>query len=204
MKYPKELEEYVREIAPGRLTSEISQMVEEKFSIKFSINSVRAFKKRHKITSGVDCRFHKGNIPANKGKPMPPEIYEKCKVSMFKKGNIPHNKMNVGDRTRTSDGYLIEKVSDTGTQRERFEFVHRMEWVKHYGPIPEGKKVSFLDGNKENCSIENLFLIDNDEHLEMIRRKLRFEDAELTAVGANIAKLNIATRRRKNGKDNQG
>lgn len=60
--------------------------------------------------------------------------------------------------------------------------------------------VSFLDGDKDNCNIENLFLIDNEINLEMNRRELRFDEAELTKVGRNIAKLNISARNRKKGK----
>lgn len=53
---------------------------------------------------------------------------------------------------------------------------------------------------KDNCNIENLFLIDNETNLEMNRRELRFDEAELTKVGRNIAKLNISARNRKKGK----
>lgn len=49
-------------------------------------------------------------------------------------------------------------------------------------------------------NIENLFLIDNETNLEMNRRELRFDEAELTKVGRNIAKLNISARNRKKGK----
>lgn len=58
----------------------------------------------------------------------------------------------------------------------------------------DGKMVSFLDGNKDNCSIENLFLTDNATNLEMNRQKLRFKNPELTAVGEKVARLNIAIR----------
>lgn len=102
--------------------------------------------------------------------------------------------------THTTDGYLIRKVQEDGTQRERFEFVHRAVWEEHHGEIPKGKMVSFLDGDKDNCNIENLFLIDNETNLEMNRRELRFDEAELTKVGRNIAKLNISARNRKKGK----
>lgn len=110
------------------------------------------------------------------------------------------DKMEVGEFTHTTDGYLIRKVQEDGTQRERFEFVHRAAWEEHHGEIPQGKMVSFLDGDKDNCNIENLFLIDNETNLEMNRRELRFDEAELTKVGRNIAKLNISARNRKKGK----
>ena len=42
-----------------------------------------------------------------------------------------------------------------------------------------------------------LFLIDNEENLEMNRSKLRFENPNLTETGLQIAKLAIAVRQRK-------
>lgn len=198
--YPKGMQDYIKSIAEGRTTKEIAKMVSKHFNIEFSEKQCRAYKKNHGIQSGVDAKFKKGHIPQNKGKPMSAEQYKKCKDTMFKKGNIPNNKMKVGEYTHTTDGYLIQKIKEKGTQQERFEFVHRRVWEKHNGPIPEGKMVSFLDGNKDNCAPENLILIDNSINLEMNRRKLRSNIQEVTKTGVHIAKLNIAIReRRSNG-----
>lgn len=57
--------------------------------------------------------------------------------------------------------------------------------------------VSFLDGDKDNCCIDNLVLLDNQENLEMNRSKLRFTDADFTKVGVAIAKLKVTVRQRK-------
>lgn len=196
-KYPKDMEEYVRSIAKGRKTSEISRMVSEHYGIAFTEKQCRNYKKNHGIASGVDCRFRKGQEPPNKGKPMSREQYEKCKATMFKKGNMPGNCLKVGDYTHTTDGYMVRKVKETGTQWERFEFVHRAVWEEHNGPIPAGKMVSFLDGDKDNCSIENLFLTDNEENLELNRSGLRFKNPEFTKAGIAVAKLKIAAKNRK-------
>jgi len=40
---------------------------------------------------GAKFRYAKGREPENKGKPMSKELYDKCKATMFKKGNEPHN-----------------------------------------------------------------------------------------------------------------
>ena len=196
-KYPEGMEEYVRSVAQGRKTEEIAEMVSLHFGIEFSASQCRAYKKNHDIVSGVDCRFRPGQEPPNKGKPMSHEQYKKCKATMFKKGQIPKNHMEVGEYTHTTDGYLIRKVQEKGTQRERFEFVHRAVWEEHNGPIPAGKMVSFFDGDKDNCNIENLFLTDNEEHLELNRSGLRFENPEFTKAGITVAKVRIAARNRK-------
>ena len=196
--YPEGMETFIRSIASGRTSEEIAEAVNEKYG-KGTITGkkVRVYKKNHGITTGVNTRFQKGHEPQNKGQKMSPEVYEKVKHTMFQKGHTPANKMEVGEFTHTTDGYLIRKVQEDGTQRERFEFVHRAVWEEHHGEIPKGKMVSFLDGDKDNCNIENLFLIDNETNLEMNRRELRFDEAELTKVGRNIAKLNISARNRK-------
>lgn len=74
---------------------------------------------------------------------MSSEQYEKCKATMFQNGHVPANKMKVGEYTYTTDGYLIQKVQEEGTQRQRFQFVHRAVWKKHYGSIPKGKIIIF-------------------------------------------------------------
>lgn len=202
-RYPFGMEDYIKSIAKGRRTNEIAKMVSEHFGIEFSQKECRVYNTNHNITSGVDCRFKKGNEPANKGKRMTKEQYEKCKATMFKKGNIPVNHIYIGEYTHTTDGYLIRKVKENGPQCERFEYVHRAIWEKNNGPIPKGKMVSFLDGNKDNCNIENLILIDNTENLEMNRSKLRFADPECTKTGLLIAKVKIAARQKKRSKKNE-
>lgn len=199
-KYPEGMEEYIRSIAKGKTTGEIAKAVSEHFGIEFSSSQCRTYRKNHDIVSGLDCRFKKGHEPANKGKKMSPETYEKCKATMFHKGRVAANRFKIGEYTHTKDGYLIRKVKKHGSQWERFELVHRKVWEEHNGPIPEGKMVSFLDGNKDNCNIENLVLIDNRENLELTRSKLRFSDAELTKAGVAVVKVKIAARKRRGKK----
>ena len=196
-KYPEGMGDYIKSIAEGRTTKEIAEMVSQRFGIEFTDRQCKTYKKNHGIISGVDCRFRVGHEPANKGKKMSPEQYEKCKGTMFKKGNIPKNKMKLGEYTHTTDGYLVRKIKDKGSQRERFEFVHRAVWEQYHGPVPEGKMVSFLDRNKDNCDIDNLVLIDNDENLELNRSRLRFSESERTKTGLTIAQMKIGMRKKR-------
>ena len=57
--------------------------------------------------------------------------------------------------------------------------------------------MTFLDGNKDNCEIENLVLVDRRENLELNQSGLRFSDAEFTKAGVTVAKIRVAARRRK-------
>ena len=56
--------------------------------------------------------------------------------------------------------------------------------------------VGFLDGDKDNCDIKNLVLIDNKENLELNRSRLRFDSPELTETGVLIAKVKIAAKQK--------
>ena len=197
-KYPEGMAEYVASIAEGKSTAELAEAVNRKYGAgTIGIQQMKAYKKNHGINTGLTGQFEPGHIPANKGKKMLPEVYEKLAPTMFKKGHVSENHMEVGEYTHTTDGYLIRKVKEHGTQRERFEAVHRAVWEKYNGPIPEGKIVTFLDGNKDNCEIENLVLVDRRENLELNQSGLRFSDAEFTKAGVTVAKIRVAARRRK-------
>jgi len=155
-KYPEGMEEFLKSIAEGKSTVELVDAVNKKYGAgTINVGQMKNYKGNHAIDTGLTGRFEPGYIPANKGKKMPPEVYTKAVPTMFRKGHVPANRMELGEYTHTTDGYLICKVRDHGTQRERFEFVHRRVWEDYYGPIPDGKMVSFLDGDKDNGSILN-------------------------------------------------
>ncbi|MEN3369982.1 MAG: hypothetical protein V7609_2125 [Verrucomicrobiota bacterium] len=35
--------------------------------------------------------------------------------------------------------------------------LHRLVWIEHHGPIPDGHQIMFRDGDRTNCAIENLY-----------------------------------------------
>lgn len=198
--FPEGTLEYVREIASGKSTAEITRLVNEKFGEGTATEKqIKAFKKNHDINTGLTGRFEKGHVPPNKGKKLTPEQYAKAAPTMFKKGHRPHNHKGLGEYSHTTDGYLIRKVSEKGLQRERWEFVHRAVWEENFGPIPEGMVVGFKDGNKDNVAPENLMLTTNREHLALTRLNLRFTEAELTEAGLAIVKVKIAAQDRRKG-----
>jgi hypothetical protein len=120
---------------------------------------------------GAKSRFSKGQTAYNKGKKwsdfMPEESQERSRKTQFKKSNIPQNWKPLGWERKTLDGYIEIKVRDEfGEKRvKNFELKHRLLWEQINGPIPEGMMVKFLDGNKENIVIGNLFLASKKENL---------------------------------------
>jgi len=78
--------------------------------------------------------------------------------TQFKKGQAPHNTKPIGHRSYR-DGYLVEKTE------KGFKFVHVLMWEAANGPVPKGLFVVFKDRNKANIALENLELIDRQEHM---------------------------------------
>ena len=110
------------------------------------------------IKGGIPHRYKKGHIPANKGIKMSPEVYDKIKVSMFKKGNRPANWKPDGSVVERIDSkgrkYLYYKVKDS-----HWILYHHKIWTDVNGPIPKGCILRFKDGDSMNCVFHNLELI---------------------------------------------
>ena len=117
------------------------------------------------IKGGMAYRFKPGHTPANKGTKMSPELYEKCKVSMFKKGNRPANWKPDGSVVERIDTegriYLYYKVKDS-----HWILYHHKIWTDQNGPIPSGCILRFKDGNSLNCVLENLELISMVDNMQ--------------------------------------
>lgn len=132
----------------------------ENFAYKRGVYKSEAWK------TFTNCgKFSKGDIPVNKGKRMPKDVYAKCKATMFKKGQIPHNKKELGHKRVSKDGYVYVKTGESKLNLN-YELLHRHVWEKHNGAIPEGYNVQFKDGNRQNCDIDNLYIISRAEQMK--------------------------------------
>lgn len=112
--------------------------------------------------SGRVYQYSKGHVPFNRGKKMPAHVYEKAKATMFSKGHTPKNHKPVGYERVNVDGYVEIKIEE----HQKFVLKHRLVWEQSNGLIPEGYNVQFRDGNRQNCSLENLYLISRSEQLK--------------------------------------
>lgn len=111
--------------------------------------------------NAVAHRFKKGAVPPNKGKKMSPEVYEKVKETMFKKGHSPVNHREVGSERINVDGYIETKVAEPNVWRLK----HRIIWEQHNGVIPAGYNVQFKNHNTQDCRIENLYIISKADQM---------------------------------------
>lgn len=139
---------------------------------------------------GRKSRFKKGHAPTNKGKKqtdfMTLEAIEKSKASRFKKGHIPVNAVPVGYERVDKDGYVYIKVEG----KRKLVMKHRHIWEQHNGEIPKGCNIQFKDGNRQNCSIENLYIVS--------RRKQMLNNSGALNLPDSMVALYIAGQRGKN------
>ena len=109
-------------------------------------------------------QFPKGNVPHNKGLKMSADLYEKASRTFFKKGHKSTSKEvgTISKRGNKRKGvYLYIRIDGA-----KWVVYHRYVWEQHNGSIPQGHIVAFIDGNIENCAIENLMLISQSENMK--------------------------------------
>ena len=169
---PEEIE-YIQANYPDRPSEELAKELNVpihkiyRIASRLKIKKSEAFLKSdysgrlNKLTqSGVNYRFLKGNISANKGKKMSEEHYKKAAPTMFKKGAAPKNTLydnaiRVRNNFKRNSRYLYIRISQ-GNWKE----LHRYLYEQTYGPLKPQSVVKFKDGNSLNCEIENLYLTD--------------------------------------------
>lgn len=184
--YSDETQEFIKQNYKGITNQELTDKVNEKFNTNYTAKQIKAYKHHRKLDSGLTGQFEPGIIPANKGKKMTPEQYEKCKHTMFKKGQKAHNKRPIGsERIDSKDGYILIKIAEPN----KWVLKHVYTWEQHFGKVPPGHCVIFLDNNRLNTNIENLALVSQSELLIINQRSLKSSNPEITKIGVNIAKV---------------
>ena len=194
-----EQKQFMKEFVPGHTYKEIAAEFTARFGVEFTVNQVKSYCNNHKLSTGLTGRFKKGHVSHNKGKKMPPELYEKAKGTMFKEGQMPPNTDPIGTEKALADGYVWVKINDIPKAKKNVNWKqkHRLIWEKEYGPIPEGTIIKFLDGNKRNFDLDNLKAVSRSVNVVMNHRGYLFEDKELTKTGIAIAELVVAKNKRR-------
>lgn len=185
MIYTDEMRQFILDNYKGIYAKELAKRFNERFGTNVTADAMKSYRTRYGLNSGLTGFFSKGQIPHNKGKKMSPEVYEKAKATMFKKGNVPVNYRPVGSERITKDGYIEIKVKDPRT----WKLKHRIIWEEANGPVPKGSAIIMLDGDKTNCELSNLKLVKRSELLIINRYSLFQDDAELNDTAANLAKM---------------
>ena len=127
-----------------------------KFCAVFKRNDIKqsnisALCKRKGWSTGRTGCFSKNQTPWNLGK----KGYMGPNETTFKKGNKPRNWKPLWTERLNKDGYIEIKIEEPRTWRLK----HRYVWEQKNGSVKKGYIIILLDGNKQNCNIENLYEI---------------------------------------------
>ena len=193
-RWTPEVVDYILAHYKGTGYQAMADALNERFGTAFSAADIKSVYSRHHLNSGLTGRFEKGHVPPNKGK-KGMEVHPNAKATQFKAGHKPVNTKPVGSIVTRSDGYLQRKIAEPN----EWKFEHVRVYEEAHGPIPEGYKLLFLDGDTTNCALDNLILVDRKTHIELNRRHLRFSDPEMTQSGVAIAKARLAIMDAKKG-----
>ncbi|NRG68251.1 HNH endonuclease [Streptococcus suis] len=180
--YTDEMKVFIFENYKGKTSQEVAGLVNKHFGTSFTALQMKRFRGNNKLNSGLTGHFEKGRIPHNKGKKYP-GMYPNS--GQFKKGSKPINWVPVGTIRYTTDGYPKIKIAEPNIWKQ----MHRKVWEEHYGPIPSGHAVVFLNGDKTNWDISNLACLSKNEIVRMNQDGLFASDADLTRVGIGYTKL---------------
>ncbi len=190
--YSEENVKFLVENVKGISHKELAKRFNDRFNTNLSESALANMKRKLNLTNDIDTKFKKGQTSWNKGRKMSTEQYEKCKETMFQKGNLS-NARPVGDERIDMNGYTYIKVK----QPNKWVLKHRWLYEKEKGEIPKGYNLIFADGNKQNLNLDNLILVSNSELFIMNQKGLYKQDKELTKSGAIVAKVLDKVNKRK-------
>ena len=180
--YTSEEDEFLKKNVKGISLKELTKKFNDKFNYKLSESAIANRKNKLNLSSGITGgQFVKGHKAWNKGT----KGLTKANKTSFKKGNIPHNHRPVGSERITVDGFVEVKIAEPN----KWDLKSRVIYRKHYGEVPKGHTIIYLDGNKLNLEISNLKAISRAEELIMNKNNLRYEEKKLTETGHLIAQI---------------
>ena len=168
-KWTDEQAKYLKEIAPGRPRKEITRLFNERFNLNLSFEKVRDYMNNNGIKNNLDTKFKKGIT---------------SKDQKIKDLNKP-----IGVEITWCNGYKRIKLG-----KNKWVYKHRYIWEQHFGEIPAGHSIIFLDKNKENFDINNLAMVNRKELLFINDNNFLKENSELSQAGVTLAKLLIKTK----------
>lgn len=192
----KEQELYLLDNYIGITTTELAGLLNHHFHTNFTRRQIKNYLQNHGLRNGVVKRFEKGHVPLNKGKRMSREQYEKSKPTMFKKGNVPANRVSIGTEKEKADGYVWVKIQD-GQKNKNWKLKHVFLWEKENGPLPKGHMVIFLDSDNRNFDLKNLKAIAKATNARLNQNHLRYGNKDLTEAGIAVAELITSMHNRK-------
>lgn len=179
------IKEQYKVYSHGELTIEFNK----RFQTEIKPSQIRSFVHNQGIQCGRNGRFGKGHVSWNKDL----KGYIGANVTSFKKGHVPPNRRTVGEERINVYGYVEIKIDEPNPyvkgQMTRWKLKHIVVWKKEHGPVPDDYIITFLDGDKINCSPENLILITRKVHAYLNRNGYSDLSGELKMSAIALAKV---------------
>ena len=166
--FTQEEDEWLKEMIPKYLFRDIVVMFEEKFGKKITVKQLHTHNmKKLRVISGRQ---------GNQNKAFRAENYKP-----------------IGYEVIYPNGYTFVKVSDTGDQNTDYKSKQYVEYEKYHGTVPENYIVIFLDGNRNNFDINNLYALDKRISGVLNNKQLRTNcDKDLTLAAIKTWELHYA------------
>lgn len=132
-----------------------------------------------------DTKFKKGQVAWNKGL----KGVNGTSESRWKKGNIPPTARPIGYERINRDGHIEIKVEG----QRQMVYKHRWTWEQHHGEIPKSMVVSFRNGIRTDCRIENLILLTRSELARLNQSYIKYSTPETHESCVLLAKIKDAS-----------
>lgn len=196
--YTEEQAQFIRDNYKGKSIAEMTALFNDRFGIGKTKQQIKTFVHNHGIISGQTGHFPKGHRSWNMG--TKGQGLTGPNKRSFKKGNVPANRKPLwSERICPKDGFIKMKVPErdpyTGFQT-RYRHKHVYIWEQAHGPVPEGKVVVFINGDKIRCELENLMLISRAELLNLNQQGYKDTPDSIKPSVLLLSKLQVKIWRR--------
>ena len=192
--FTDEEDAWLAENRPNMFGDRLAEEFYKRFGKRRTANSLICRCKKNGVRCDLDSKFQKGKPSWHSG--MSAEEYkshyteESFAKGKFKKGERSlAYKYDVGDEV-IRDDYVYVKISDDPkiSPKQQWKSKQRFIYEQHYGELPDGYQVIFLDGDRENFDIENLAAITDSERMTLTANKW-YGKGEIAKTGIVYAKL---------------
>lgn len=175
---------FLKEISPGRTCEEITDAFNARFRDRDYV-----------IPSQVRSAMTYRKIPYN------------GKHGKFQPGvatrHVPIGSVIIAQYGIRKNGerytYELVKVAEPNVWKRKSLLV----WEKHYGSLPEGKMIIFLDGDTLNSDVENLYAVSCGVHFRLNKYRTMKPNREFMLAAIKIAEIEDAIARVKKKNKNR-
>lgn len=104
-------------------------------------------------------------------------------------GHLTKDKKPIGHEIITTNGFIIIKVAEPN----KYRLKQRVVWEQYYKQeIPKDKMIIFADGDRTNCDINNLLLVDKRIPIMLTKYNFHKHSPEITKAGVTICEAQLA------------